>query len=65
MVETNATAEEVISEAVRRVDQSPNEKTLVSLQWLFNELSRSAKHSKAVAEALRVLTEKMFPGGTT
>jgi hypothetical protein len=57
-VDSNRPVDDLIAEAVRRVAGSPHEATIVTVQTLFNELSRNPDHAAAVRVAVRTLLDK-------
>jgi hypothetical protein len=55
LVDSNASVDDLIAEAVRRVVASPHEATLMEIQAVFNELSRDPTHATGVRAAVRAL----------
>ena len=52
MVHDDATLEEVVLAAVKRVKRHGSEETLVEVETLFNELTRQPEHARRVRAAL-------------
>ena len=59
-VDSNASVDDLIAETMRRAIAAPNEATFVTVQAVFNELSRDPAHATAVRRAVRTLVEKIL-----
>ena len=51
-VDANASVEEVIADAVRRVSESPHEETILEAQAVFNSLARDPAHAAMIRAAV-------------